>query len=162
MRVFHDSIPLIRSWKVVIKLLCLFEEYLLIARLTLEECKKNLAGITSALVTRGMGSGPRVTVPRVALVLLAKLSSQLFTDDFSLQIAKIPLHSLAQEDQSSTIASASISTNQLASMNRTTCMIVLAGRIFVKNSPCTRATFSQSSIRVKRILVRITSDSLPT
>src|SRR5574341_311764 len=37
-------------------------------------------------------------------------------------------------------ASASISTSQSGSMNRDTCMMVFAGRIEAKNSPCTEAT----------------------
>ncbi len=67
----------------------------------------------------------------------------------------------AINNQSSITASASISTSQAGSMNRTTCIMVLAGRISEKNWPCTRATFSQSSIRVRRILVRMTSDKCP-
>src|ERR1017187_10375711 len=61
----------------------------------------------------------------------------------------------------STTASASISTSQSGSMKRTTCIIVFAGRISPKNSPCTAATCSQSSMRVNKTLVRITSLSLP-
>lgn len=47
-------------------------------------------------------------------------------------------------------------------MKRTTCMIVFAGRMLLKNSPWTVATCSQSSIRVSRILMRVTSESLPS
>ena len=62
---------------------------------------------------------------------------------------------------SSTIASASISISQSGSMKRTTCMIVFAGRMLPKNSPWTAATCSQSCMRVNKILVRKTSESLP-
>ena len=47
------------------------------------------------------------------------------------------------------------------SIKRTTCMMVLAGRIVPKNSPWTAATGSQSSMRVSNIRVRVTSESLP-
>ena len=40
----------------------------------------------------------------------------------------------------STTASASISTSQLEPMKRTTCMMVFAGRMLLKNSPWTAAT----------------------
>jgi hypothetical protein len=59
---------------------------------------------------------------------------------------------------SSTIASASISTNHSGSMKRRTWTNVLAGRTSLKNCPCTSATFSQSSIRVRKVRVRMTSD----
>src|SRR5205085_1824089 len=44
-------------------------------------------------------------------------------------------------------------------MKRTTCATVLAGRTSRKNSPCTRATRSQSSMRVSSMRVRTTSES---
>jgi hypothetical protein len=53
-------------------------------------------------------------------------------------------------------ASASSSTSQSGSMNRETCMIVFAGRIAPKNSPCTAATACQSSILVSSVRVRTT------
>ena len=51
-------------------------------------------------------------------------------------------------------ASASNSTSQSGSMNRVTCMMVFAGRIEPKYSPCTAATACQSSILVSSVRVR--------
>ncbi len=44
-------------------------------------------------------------------------------------------------------------------MNRDTCIMVFAGRIEPKNSPCTEATAGQSSILVSRVRVRTTCSS---
>ena len=56
----------------------------------------------------------------------------------------------------STTASASNSISQSGSMKRVTCMMVLAGRIAPKYSPCTAATACQSSILVSSVRVRTT------
>src|SRR3989442_14329148 len=57
------------------------------------------------------------------------------------------------------IASASISTRTCGSINRLTWSKVAAGRICWKNSACARPTFSQSSMFVTNMRVRITSSS---
>jgi hypothetical protein len=70
------------------------------------------------------------------------------------------LLSMSPAAHSDTTASTSLSMSQSGSMKRLTCTIVLTGRMSRKNSPCTSATAFQSSIRVKRIRVRMTSSSL--
>jgi len=55
------------------------------------------------------------------------------------------------------IASISVSINHSGSTRDVTCTMVLAGRMSRKNSPCTCATASQSSIRVSIIRVRMMS-----
>src|SRR2546426_502459 len=57
------------------------------------------------------------------------------------------------------IASDSISTRTCGSINRLTWSKVAAGRICWKNSACARPTFSQSSMFVTNMRVRITSSS---
>src|SRR6266850_6220648 len=54
-------------------------------------------------------------------------------------------------------ASASISTNISGAISRLTSTIVVAGRMSLKNSPCARPTWVQSSMLVTYIRVRITS-----
>ena len=62
-----------------------------------------------------------------------------------------------QELRSSITASTSVSISHSGSIKEETCMMVLAGRISLKKSPCTRAAASQSSIRVSMMRVRIMS-----